>query len=89
MTLNNRQEAQEYILAKLRNIYSEYRDNITLDTTFDQLEKDKGSDFVGAHLFIDIEEDLGVEITEDEAEILNGGSAADIANYLVSKLGLQ
>ncbi len=88
MALNNRQEVQEYIINKLNNTYTKYTGGINLNTTFDQLERNAVSDFVGAHLFIDIEEELGIELTDDEAGNLNSGDVEGVVNYLVSKLGL-
>ena len=86
--LCNRQEVEKYIIDKLHDIYVNYRHPINLDTTFDQLESGVDSDLVGAHLFIDIEDDLDIEMTEDEAETLNVADVRAVVDYIVGKMGL-
>lgn len=82
------QEVEKYVMDKLHDIYMGYRHPIDLDTTFDQLESGRDSDLVGAHLFIDIEDDLDIEMTEDEAETLNAADIRAVVDYIIGKLGL-
>jgi len=84
--LSNCQEVEKYVKDKLHHIYADYRQPIDLDTTFDQLESGVDSDLVGAHLFIDIEAELAIEIAEDEAETLNAADVRAVVDYITSKL---
>lgn len=86
--LSNRKAVEKYVMDKLHDIYRGYRQPINLDTTFYQLESSVDSDFVGAHLFIDIEDELDIEMTEDEAEALNDADVHVVVDYLIGKLGL-
>jgi acyl carrier protein len=86
--LSNRQEIEKYIIDKLHNIYAKYQQPIDLNTTFDQLESGVESDLVGAHLFIDIEADLDIEIAEDETETLNAAGVCAVVDCISRKLRL-
>lgn len=86
--LSNRQEVEKYVMDRLHDIYGDYRQPIDLDTTFDRLESGVDSDLVGAHLFIDIEGALDIEIAEDEADTLNAADVCAVVDYIASKLGL-
>ena len=86
--LSKQKEVEKYVMNKLHNIYVDYRQPIDIDTTFNQLESGVDSDLAGAHLFIDIEDDLDIEIAEDEAETLNAADVRAVVDYITGKLGL-
>ena len=87
--LSNRQEVEKYLMDKLHDIYVGYRQPINLDTTFDQLESGVDFDLVGAHLFIDMESELDIEMTEEEAVILNVNNVRGVIDYIIGKLDLD
>jgi len=87
--LSNRQEVFKYVIDKLHDIYVAYHQPIKLDTAFEQLESGVDSDLVGAHLFIDIEDEFDIEMTEYEAVALNDGDVRGVIDYIISKLELE
>ncbi len=83
------QEVEKYVMDKLYSIYIDYPNPIDLSTTFDRLESGVDADFAGAHLFLDIEADLDIEMTEDEALRLNAADVYAVVDYIIGKLDLE
>ena len=86
-TLTNRSDAEDYVLEKVRSMCASER-HIDLDKTFTELEATPYSDFYGAHLFLDIEEDFDIELTDNEVVAMNAGKLVDVVDFLVAKFNL-
>jgi len=65
--IKSRTQIERYVFNKLKEIYWQFPHKISASTTFKELEQYSDSDLTDPGLLIYVEEDLGVEISDEEA----------------------
>jgi len=81
-----RVQIEQYVFNKLKEIYWQFPQKISSNTTFKELEQYSDSDLTDPGLLIYIEEDLGVEISDEEALSLDSQNVAALINSIARHL---
>ena len=77
--VKSRKDIERYILKKLKEIYWQFPGEVSSNTTFKELERYSDSDLTDPGLLIYLEEDLGVELSDEEVQKLDEQQDVDIA----------
>lgn len=89
ITLQTRQDLETYILNKLNDVFSQFPDTITSTTTFHELNRKTDIDSIDIAFVADIEDDLGVDISEQKAEQMDAGDVAGFIDYFSQQLNIN
>jgi len=85
----SREDIERYLLTKLRDVFWKFPGNITLTTTFKELNRYTAPDLIDFGFVMDIEEDLGIEITEEKAEAFDKQDVATVVAFIAEELGID
>jgi len=66
--VKSRKDIEAYVLQILKEIYWEFPDEISLHTTFEELERYADADLTDIGLLVYIEADLGVYLPDEEVD---------------------
>lgn len=85
---SNRTEVEAYVITMLESFYVSLMQTVTLDATFDELRRSSNHDYSGIDLTLNVENDLGIEISDSEAESIDQGTVSELVDLIVEKLDL-
>ncbi|MBM3241870.1 hypothetical protein FJZ31_36835 [Candidatus Poribacteria bacterium] len=80
--VKSRKDIERYILKKLKEIYWQFPREVSSNTTFKELERYSASDLTDPGLLIYLEEELGVELSDEEVQKLDEQQDIDIAAFI-------
>ena len=78
----SRKDIERYVLRRLREIFWKFPGEISLGTTFRELERYHDLDLLDQGLLFDLEEDLGVELSDEEVQQLDAQGRSDVAGLV-------
>jgi hypothetical protein len=84
--IQSRRALEQYLLTRLKEVFWEFPSDITPTTTFKNLNKSADLDLIDFGFVIDIEDDLGIEFTEQHAEVFDKQDVATVIAWIAEEL---
>ncbi|MTI86923.1 MAG: hypothetical protein FH748_03025 [Balneolaceae bacterium] len=82
---SSRDDIETYILGKLKSVFSEYPEPLTPQTTFKKIYSKIDLDLVDLGFVMDIEDEMEVEISPDDADAIDKGDIAGLIDFIEQK----